>query len=903
MLKEVFIIGPDHPEDPILPILSLYGDDEINTQRRPNAFDAIKLYTQNIASREDVLIIGDGEKSITTEELKQKLEGRIDGNTHITLNAHGIAKTDHRISLSRDRLDYTRDILKELDLLTAYPINIVLISCYAGAANKDVSVLKKGSTLVTFSAADSTSSIRNSFFYLTYKEAMIDKKQISPAQIFLDNMKYMNNVVTFNECTGINEPFKYTLRPFSGRPIQNFQTSKDFLEYKQTEFMNQYMKAPTTPVLLRFPETITEKEANEVIMYHFSSLVSKKGSLHYLSDFISDINNRDFMLNYHKFILDKNYYEKSIKIGVNARGSSGKFPLDTAETLDDIRFFLRLGAVSSDEFFKRAFRNLLLGNSELWDVLTNEVPSSRLRKIIPKIFNSQEFVNLKFLKDSKVLNSLCKGSQIIDKESYSSVDFSYPITEYARKDKEYFKMILDAKVDISKILDNDGYPSLQEHALLDTEYLKILLDKGVHFNVKDYYFVPAKSLEMMLKHGTDPDAKNIDGRSLLTYYLLTKRLTDSVYSTKILLEYGADPNVQDPKCKEIIKNSPELTKIFAEAKTRNLDKFISNTPNTEHKIKKLTQMFKDGQVDSKYMDKIINLALRESDISKPLLSALLNANIPMSKLQYMNAKTILAEDKDNIIDTAYTIRIQDMLEFEENKRLEQEVYKIHHPKLAPESQPSFASKVRPVEKITTFQAGHDTLQLAPLALRFFYKTESEKRWRNWGKKNLPKAQKGEKEVAYASDTIRNKFKKISNLATQKSIDTLSEIQKLRREINIAYVYKDTKANRDKRQKQEYLKAKYNEYIEISSALGDLERRFEDRETISEKAYEFMKDKLLEAEDSINNVDEVVKKDFKKAKKESWKEWGSKKILEIGQILKASNKKLQQKGSSGPSIGK
>ena len=148
----------------------------------------------------------------------------------------------HVIHILKDSPE-TSEVLKLLDSLTTKPLHVSLESCHGGAANEDIAVLKKGSTLVTHTEPDDAGTFMNIAYFIEYRKKLREAgKKISAAQSFLDNMQRYITSTTFNENKGqYQTPYRYTFKPFNGQRIVKYiETVRDFLSFKQKEFVEQY---------------------------------------------------------------------------------------------------------------------------------------------------------------------------------------------------------------------------------------------------------------------------------------------------------------------------------------------------------------------------------------------------------------------------------------------------------------------------------------------------------------------------------------------------------------------------------------------------------------------------------------------------------------------------------------
>ncbi len=125
--KQIIILGPDHN----------------------GTFQAKELIAFADAHTSDVILIGDGLREVTLDEIKTIVAGKIDSSTRVDICAHGGNIGDvHHVWLTGTTGIKTEDVFKALaDGVTA-PMQIHMASCYGGCASKYVKVLPRGSIVL-----------------------------------------------------------------------------------------------------------------------------------------------------------------------------------------------------------------------------------------------------------------------------------------------------------------------------------------------------------------------------------------------------------------------------------------------------------------------------------------------------------------------------------------------------------------------------------------------------------------------------------------------------------------------------------------------------------------------------------------------------------------------------------
>ena len=125
-LKTVLIIGPGSPE-----YSSLFNHE---------------AYKDN----NDGLIIGDGERHLSLNEIKKALN---DSSTRIDVVMHSRQRHNLLLQIANDQeeISTSDEFLTTLDTCSKTPLNVELRCCFAGLAKNN---LKKGSTLITHAPED-----------------------------------------------------------------------------------------------------------------------------------------------------------------------------------------------------------------------------------------------------------------------------------------------------------------------------------------------------------------------------------------------------------------------------------------------------------------------------------------------------------------------------------------------------------------------------------------------------------------------------------------------------------------------------------------------------------------------------------------------------------------------------
>ncbi len=132
---------------------------------------------------QDCLIIGDGERTVTLEEIHDALYGKIDSATRIDINTHGdtgrryvfLGEERHVVGLSSSSFDILGTETKELFQVLAKanqnkPVYVHLWSCLAADAEKDFEHLPDNSFAVFHSSKNQETVATNTDSLFRYDE-------------------------------------------------------------------------------------------------------------------------------------------------------------------------------------------------------------------------------------------------------------------------------------------------------------------------------------------------------------------------------------------------------------------------------------------------------------------------------------------------------------------------------------------------------------------------------------------------------------------------------------------------------------------------------------------------------------------------------------------------------------
>lgn len=289
-LKAVRIIGPD----------------------KTKHFDyALK---DGFAEQDGCLIIGDGKTDLSEEEIRAKLEDKIDQNTQIHILAHGRVDQDQNHQLKLAGGIRTSDILKLLGSTTPEPIQVYIDSCKSGAANKDIDILKQDSVLITSCSHDDLSYnspfnnpvlarniaeahlawpartlkrmtqsaplfVQNTFnLFLGARKSEIQQKAVSPEEMFMHSLRHASQTQTFNKKRG-GSNLQYTYRPFLNRTITHENTAENFVNWAEADFMRSCIEKGASShkeFSHNLPIKMTDQETRDCLLEHICYLITIK---------------------------------------------------------------------------------------------------------------------------------------------------------------------------------------------------------------------------------------------------------------------------------------------------------------------------------------------------------------------------------------------------------------------------------------------------------------------------------------------------------------------------------------------------------------------------------------------------------------------------------------------------
>ena len=167
---------------------------------------------RTLYTKQGYLLIGDGYKRLSHLDLTV-LKGKINDNTIININAHGLADGK---SHEMDNM-VTKELLEKIAKIATdngnnnIALQVNLFSCYGGAAAPDVSALPPGSILITYAPASNQIQVTES-----NRLIMKHNNEIGGNGILIDFLNELPHYITQTATVSIHKHdgkiFQHTLR-------------------------------------------------------------------------------------------------------------------------------------------------------------------------------------------------------------------------------------------------------------------------------------------------------------------------------------------------------------------------------------------------------------------------------------------------------------------------------------------------------------------------------------------------------------------------------------------------------------------------------------------------------------------------------------------------------------------
>lgn len=201
------------------------------------------------------LIIGDGKRDISLQELNKKLKGKISSRTRIDINAHGgPIEGVHAMQLGKKVIADSRAVMACISDSSVNPgvtqINCDLWSCHSGAAMSDVGILPKGSVVLAHSQPDdvlTNHGIRHALPKCL--ESTRRRRADRLTNIFDDLGILASNTVCIGISKGEGEKSYCSIRSIE-RPVMNSSTIRDYVKYFRDgalQFFNKQTESSNLP--------------------------------------------------------------------------------------------------------------------------------------------------------------------------------------------------------------------------------------------------------------------------------------------------------------------------------------------------------------------------------------------------------------------------------------------------------------------------------------------------------------------------------------------------------------------------------------------------------------------------------------------------------------------------------
>jgi hypothetical protein len=261
---------------------------------------------ENLLRQPSHLLLKPNDRHLTND-IMQALNNRIDNNTKIIITTHGNAYRGKHVTATfiaaqgnNMELDSKKDLedgpissrtsylLKLLDSLTTYPLDVHLISCYAGSANSDITYLKPGSSLTTYGKEDLVTLVVSGNWII--EQLLSTELEQSPAQTFINQMRLFSEVATYKQNLGEGGVFTYRYDPSLKINLTSIQ--QDFID-------RFYHEVGADRQLNLYSQPITEEEISHqksLYLGYLKNFVYFNNDDSHLVNFLQDRENKDFIL-------------------------------------------------------------------------------------------------------------------------------------------------------------------------------------------------------------------------------------------------------------------------------------------------------------------------------------------------------------------------------------------------------------------------------------------------------------------------------------------------------------------------------------------------------------------------------------------------------------------------------
>ncbi|HJD60163.1 MAG TPA: ankyrin repeat domain-containing protein [Rickettsia endosymbiont of Omalisus fontisbellaquei] len=179
--------------------------------------ETIKLYNGS-----NCLIIGNEKEGVSIEDIEKELKEKdfVLDNTRIDILVHGVISLEnpkhHFLELKEKEYTRTKEVFTNLKNISNGPLNVQLWSCYSSTANKDITSLEEGSSLVTHTESSSISLMTLSDFsrQKSLERYFSVQNMLTPEEQFVNDFPENFETMTFSKVERDNKIIKYKTTRF-----------------------------------------------------------------------------------------------------------------------------------------------------------------------------------------------------------------------------------------------------------------------------------------------------------------------------------------------------------------------------------------------------------------------------------------------------------------------------------------------------------------------------------------------------------------------------------------------------------------------------------------------------------------------------------------------------------------
>lgn len=506
--------------------------------------DAFQTFaTKALKEAEDdsnCFVIGDGKTDVTPDDIKKQLKGRIGPKTQIQLHVHGDQSTlkeqffymlgrkrsSHKVALGTMTTS-TSEVVKVLtECSNGNSLNLILLSCYGGAAKGCVEYSPKGSIMITTGEPNKVtygntidSDLKLPPFPTLDEVSHPQMTQLETASlqdIFLRSIHkcFETFVITFNTDKG---SISYTYRPFRGKILTSVDEARRYIQSQERDFLHWCREHN---ILIRdYASSMTDKDVKQVLDDNTITLIyDNKSILDLPKTFDPNCMLRNSMINQENIPLFWAVFCR--------KPETVKFFLNRGADPNGIRGKKSPVVAAIEQKEDQSLKLLLEAKANPDGTEWGELPLS-----IAVLDNNLEAIKL----------LLDAGANPNGREEKGPPLF----VAIERKNSEAIRLLLQAKADPNKTNFNNRLPLFSAIYKKDPNAVKLLLEAGAKPNEPEYGELPIfaaiseknpEIVKLLLNAEVDPNTSNKFGNPAL-FAAISSQHSEIV---ELLLEAGAD---------------------------------------------------------------------------------------------------------------------------------------------------------------------------------------------------------------------------------------------------------------------------------------------------------------------------------------------------------------------------